>query len=140
MPKKAVCEGEVVVKDGSRSSIEFYTEEFVLDDAVKNLEQARSMIQSGLISERLRRTVENYRRVRTCQVISFTETKDKAEHSELDKLLLKATELNCIPENIESYKRPDYKAKALEKAIERALERNEKQKKSENVQDLGYVD
>ena len=139
MAKKAVCEGEVVVKDGSRSSIDFYTEEFILDDEVKSLEQARSMIQSGLISERLRKTVENYRRVRTCQIVSFTETKEKPEHSELDKLLLKATELNCIPENIESYKRPDFKAKALEKAIDRALERQAKQGK-DNVQDLGYVD
>lgn len=137
MAKKAICEGEVVVRDGTNSAIEFYTEEFVLDDAVKNLEQARSMIQAGLIADRLRKNLANYRRVRTCQVTSFEVTKDKAEHSELDKLLLKATELGCMPENIESYKRPDFKAKALEKAIERHLERKEKK---DPMQDQGYVD
>jgi len=97
MAKKAVCEGEVVVKDGASSAIEFYTQEFILDDAVKSLEQARSMIQAGLINERLRKEVQNYRRVRTCQVVSFESTTEKAAHSELDKLLLKATELGCMP-------------------------------------------
>jgi len=137
MAKKAVCEGEVVVKDGASSAIEFYTQEFILDDAVKSLEQARSMIQAGLINERLRKEVQNYRRVRTCQVVSFESTTEKAAHSELDKLLLKATELGCMPENIESYKRPDFKAKALEKAIERHLSRKDKK---DPMQDQGYVD
>ena len=139
MGKLAKCEGEVVVKDGTHSAIEFYEVEFVMDDAVKTLEQARSMIQGGLISERLRREKPNYRRVRTCQVVSFESTEAKPEHSELDKLLLRATQLDCLPENIDSYKRPDYKMKALEKAIERAEARLSKPEKS-NIKDEGYID
>ncbi len=138
MAKKAICEGEVVVKDGTHSAIEFYTAEFVLDDSVETLAQARSMIQAGLITERLRREVSNFKRVRTCDVIEFTKTNESPEHGELDKLLLKATELGCMPENIESYKKPEAKAKALQKAVDRALERNGKAK--DNVTDLGYVD
>jgi len=139
MGKLAKCEGEVVVKDGTHSAIEFYEVDFVLDDAVKTLEQARSMIQGGLIAERLRREKPNYRRVRTCQVVSFGSTEDKPENGEMDKLLLRATQLDCLPENIDSYKRPDYKIKALQKAVERAEERLKKPEKS-NVKDEGYID
>jgi hypothetical protein len=137
MAKKAMVEGEVVLKDGNTTDIHFYEEEFILDDAVKTLAQARSIIQGGLINERLRRNMPNFRRVRTCQVIEFGETTEKPEASDLDKLLIEATELGCMPENIDNYKRPDYKIKALERAVQKAKERKAK---PDNVQDLGYVD
>jgi hypothetical protein len=137
MSKLAVVEGEVVVKDGSGHAQEFYTEEFVLDDAVKTAAQARVLIKKGLITERLRRTVKNFKRVRTCQIVEFTGTDKVAEQSELDKLFLLATELNCVPENIDNYKRPDYKQKALERAIENARNRRVVEDK---MKDEGYVD
>lgn len=139
MAKLAKVEGQVAVKDGTGMSLEFYEEEFILDDAVKTAEQARSMIKKGLISERLRRTVQNFKRVRTCQIIEFTNTNQQAEQSDMDKLFLRAAELNCVPENIDNYKRPDYKQKALERAISLAEERL-KGERPDNVQDLGYVD
>lgn len=118
MSKKVKAEGEYVVKDGYKSSsICFYEEEFILDDAVGSLSQARSMLQAGMMAERLRRTVENFVRVRTCQVVSFEETTESPENGDLDKILLRATELGCVPENIGNYKRPDYKIKALQNAI-----------------------
>ena len=47
---------------------------------------------------------------------------------------MRAVELGCVPENIDNYRRPDYKAKALEKAIERAEKRKANQK---NKSELG---
>ncbi len=139
MAKLARVEGEVVTKDGSGLAIEFYEQEFILDDAVKTASQARSVIKKGLIAERLRRTIQGFKRVRTCQVIEFTDTNEKPEQSDMDKLFLRATELACVPENIENYKRPDYKQKALERSIALAEERIAKAK-PDVVQDLGYVD
>jgi hypothetical protein len=139
MGKLAKVEGEVVVKDGTGTSVEFYESQFVLDDAVQNAAQARAIIKKGLISERLRREVQGYKRVRTCQIVEFTSTDDKPEQSDMDRLLIRATELNCVPENIDNYKRPDFKQRALEKAIEKAEERA-KSVKPDAVQDLGYVD
>ncbi len=139
MSKLARVEGEVVVKDGTGQALEFYEAEFVLDDAVQTANQARSLIKKGLISEHLRRNVKNYKRVRTCQIVEFTTTDKVAEQSDMDKLFLEATELGCVPENIDNYKRPDYKQKALERAIANHKDRAAKAK-PDNVQDLGYVE
>lgn len=139
MSKLAKVEGELVTKDGTGTAIEFYEADFVLDDAVKDLKQARSIIRKGLITEHLRKSVKNFKRVRTCQVVDFAATEKQAENTELDKLLLKATQLNCVPENIDNYKRVDFKTKALEKAIEKALERKAKAK-LDPMKDEGYVD
>lgn len=117
MSKKVLVEGEAVKKDGPFNTFFFYEEEFTLDDAVESIGQARSMIQAGLINERLRDKNDGFRRVRTCQVVSFEASKEEAKQGDLDKLLLKATELGCMPENIDNYRRPDYKMKALERAI-----------------------
>lgn len=137
MAKLARVDGQVVVRDGTGMALEFYEEEFILDDAVQSAAQARALIKKGLISERLRKTVKGYKRVRTCQVIEFTNTTAKAEQSEMDKLFLEATELNCVPENIDNYKRPDYKEKALRSAIEQAKKRKVK---PDPMQDLGEVE
>jgi len=139
MPKLAKAEGQLVVKEKDGVSIEYYSHDFVLDDAVKTKEQARSMLQAGLLTEALKKEVPNFKRWRTCDVVEFTETTRKAEHSDLDKALLEATELGCVPEGIENYKRPDYKLKALQTAIEKFKARAAKKVK-DNVQDLGYVD
>ena len=139
MSKLARVEGEVVVKDGTGQSLEFYEAEFVLSDAVQTANQARSLIRKGLISEHLRREVKGYKRVRTCQVVEFTTTNKVAEQSEMDKLFLEATELGCVPENIDNYKRPDYKQKALERAIENHKSRVAKVK-PDVMQDLGDVE
>lgn len=141
MAKKAIVEGEVLVKEGNTTNIEFYTEEFVLDDAVDTLEEARRLIKKALISDRLQRTVKNFKRVRTCQVIEFGGTSEKAENSELDQLMLQAVELDCVPENITNYKRTDHKIKALQKAIESKIARNaEKKTAKSNETDLGMVE
>lgn len=139
MSKLARVEGEVIVKDGTGHAIEFYEETFIIDDAVQNAAQARSLIKKGLITERLRKAIKNFKRVRTCQVVEFTSSDKPAEQSDMDKLFLRATELNCVPENIDNYKRPDFKEKALQKAIALAEERIAKAK-PDVVRDLGYVD
>lgn len=138
MSKLAKVEGEVVVKDGTGSSIEFYEQEFILSDEVHSVNQARSLIKKGLITERLRREIQGFKRVRTCQIIEFTSSNAPAEQSEMDKLFLRATELGCVPENIDNYKRSDFKAKALEKAIKLAEDRISKTKPDPMV-DLGEV-
>lgn len=139
MTKKVVVEGEYKIRDGHYVSIEFFKEEFILDDAVKTKEQARSIIKKGLIFDRLRKT-SNFKGIRTCQVVSFEDSAENSESGDLDKLLIEATELNCIPENINNYKRADYKIKALEKAIDLAKKRVQKKTKSNSETDLGYID
>ena len=129
-------EGELVVKDGTGSMIEFYEEEFVLDGSISK-EQARSLIRKGLITEKLRRTKEGFKRVRTCQIVDISPSNDKAEDSELSKAMIKAVELGCVPGNIDSYKKPEHKLKAIEKAIEA---QNKRKTPKSNVKDLGVVD
>lgn len=116
-----------------------YTEEFFLDDSVESKEQARQIIKRGLIIDRLSKQT-NFKRVRTCQVISFAPSDEKAENGELDQLLTKAAQLECIPVNINNYRRPDYKIKALKDAIEKTEARLSAPKKKSNVEDQGYVD
>lgn len=120
MPNKAVCEGEVYIKEDGRSYLEFYTEEFVLDDSVKTINEARSVIHKGMIADRLRTSFPNYLKWSTCQVVELKETSEQSKTADLDKLLLEASRLNCIPDNIANYKRPDHKMKALQRAIDDA--------------------
>lgn len=137
MSKIVKVEGEVVVKDGTGTALEFYEAEFVVDDAVENENQARAMIQNGLLGDKLRRTIDGYKRWRTCAVVSMGASQEAAPDSDLDKALLEATKLGCVPENIENYRRPDYKLKALVAAIDN----HKKAKKPKDAfKDEGYVD
>jgi len=129
-------EGEVVTKDGSGKAIEFYEESFVLDVEDKN--QALSLIRKGLITDRLRRKTEGFKQVRTCQIVSINFTEEKPENDELTKVMLRAIELGCVPENIDNYKRPDYKLVALQKAIDN-YEKRKKEQKPDNVTNKGVV-
>lgn len=142
MAKKAVAEGEVLLRsEAGATQIDFYEETFLLSDEVDSLGEARRLIRRGLITERLRKKVKGFKSVRTCQIVEFEDSKESAENSELDKLLTEAIKLNCVPANIDNYKRPDYKLKALEKAIEAEKKRQASlKKKGSNVQDMGYVD
>jgi len=130
-------EGELVVKDGAGRMIEFYEEDFILDISDKN--KARSLIRKGLITERLQKKTHGFKSVRTCQVISIEPTEEKSEVSDLTTAMLKAIELGCVPENIDNYKRQDYKLKAVQKAIEN-FEQRKKAKKPDNVTNEGVVD
>ena len=123
MSKLATCEGEVVTVDGKRSTVNYYSEEFVMSDKVETASQARSMLQAGLISERLREKVVGFRRVRTCQVVSFEDTDLAAASGEFDEVLLEATELGCVPEGFERYGTTESKVRALRTAIVRHKER-----------------
>lgn len=130
-------EGEVIVKDGTGSMIEFYEEEFVLEIGLTKSEYL-SLIRKGLIAERLRKR-DGYKRIRTCQIVSIDSTDNaKDETTDLTKAMLRAVELNCIPANLDNYKRADYKLKAILKAIDLA-EKKAKAPKKDIVQDMGYV-
>lgn len=140
MSKKAVAEGEYLERNASGTlDIVPYSEEFLLDDAIEDKHQARQIIKRGLIIDRLSKQ-KNFKRVRTCQVISFENSAEKAENSELDQLLTEAAQRECIPVNINNYRRPDYKIKALRDAIEKDKERKAAPKEKSNVEDQGYVD
>ena len=137
----ATVEGEMVIKENGNKSLEFYKEEFVLDGEIDTPQEARSIIRKGLISERLREK-PGFAAVRTCQITDFKETDQKLGNNDLDKVLYEAIRLNCVPENINSYKRPDYKLKALNSAIEKAKKRKErlaKKSKLDEARDLGRV-
>ncbi len=94
------------------------------------------MIRKGLITERLRKKIEGFKSVRTCQVISIEPTTATTELGELDIAILKAIELGCVPENLDSYRRADYKLKAVQKAIDAAKKRKEDK---DIVKDEGIV-
>lgn len=119
MGKLALVEGEVVTVDGGRATIDWYTEEFVLDGSIDSIPLARSVLQAGLVSERLRVKLKNFRRVRTCQVVELTDTDRKPEDGGLDTLLLKATQYGCVPEHFERYATKESRVRALKTAIER---------------------
>ncbi len=121
-------EGEMIVKDGTGRMSEPYEEEFIISHEIKTPEQARSLIRNGLIVDCLRKKVNGFRAVRTCQIVSMEPTKEQAPQSDLDKAFIKAIELGCIPENISVYKSPVSKLKAIEKAIELAETQKKKKK------------
>ena len=141
MAKRASVEGEYLERNPNGGlDIVPFEEEFILDDTVESKDMARQIIKRGLLIERLSKQ-KNFKRVRTCQVVSFEDAADESpENSELDQLLTKAAKLECIPPNINNYRRPDYKVKALKTAIEQAEKRNAAPKKKTNVEDQGYVD
>lgn len=142
MGKLVKASGQWLAKDGTGIAICYYDEEFIMDDSVQTLAQARSILHAGLMTQRMQEKSEeyqNFKRVRTCEVVSFEEVKEKSTMSELEMLMLRASELECIPENIDSYKRPDYKSKALKQAIENA-EKRLKKVKPDPMQDDGEVE
>lgn len=140
MGKLVKVEGQVATKDGHSIGIKFYEAEFVLDDAIKTEDEARTLIQNGLITNHLKKTVQNFKRWRTCEIVSFGSSDKQAANSELQTLTLEAIQKDCLPENLDIYAADDDKIKALRKAIESAKKRKVKAKKEEVVQDEGYID
>lgn len=141
----AKVEGEVFVRTEAKTvNIEFYEEDFILDDDIKEIAIARSIIRRAMIDQRLRKKVTNYKKVRTCQVISLEPVDKKSETGSMEKKLLEASKLNCVPQNLDSYANDKSKEKALDKAIETAKDRKKKaaakKKKAQQVEDLGMVD
>lgn len=140
MSKKAYAEGEVLVKDGNTTNIEFYEEEFILDDCVQDISEARRIIKKALVHDRLQKKVSNFKRVRTCQVIKLESSDQKSENSELDKIMYEAIRLDCVPENISNYKRTDYKIKALQNAVEQKLSKMSESNNGKSPElEIGYV-
>lgn len=141
MAKKILVEGQFSLRNKSGIEVQFYEEEFVLDDSIMSVEQARQIVKRGLISDRLSKKIPGFRRALTIEVRKFEDTEENPENAELDLLLTKAVALNCVPINIDNYKRKDFKIKALEKAIETALDRLKSSRKQKSqVEDHGYVD
>lgn len=151
MPKYAKVVGEYVTRgDHGGAAYWPYEEEFILDDSVPSLPYARSVIQKGLLNDKLReRGIANFKGWRTAQVVEFKETDEavKEEETELQKLMAEATRLGCVPENLANYKRPDYKANALKRAIEAFKKSRPKREEAARqarqagvVQDHGYID
>lgn len=142
--KVAKVEGEVVVKDGSGLSVEFYEREFELDDVVKDEAMARVVLRKTMVEDELRRSVEGYKRVRTMQVVSLEERDgEKKGGGELDKLVVKAVEMDVLPENLGVYRSTESKEKAITASIERAevaRKRRGRKKGEAEVVDEGYVD
>ena len=140
MSKKAYAEGEVLVKDGNTTNIEFYEEEFILDDCVQDISEARRIIKKALVHDRLQKKVSNFKRVRTCQVIKLESSDQKSENSELDKIMYETIRLDCVPENISNYKRTDYKIKALQNAVEHKLSKMSESNNGKSPGlEIGYV-
>jgi len=119
MAKLAKCEGQLVKKEAGGMVNEYFEAEFVLSDEVKDVHQARSIIQAGLLHEHLMKEIPQYKNWRECQVISLESTNAKVNTNELEQLLLKCSEAGCVPENLASYASDTSKVKALTKALER---------------------
>lgn len=142
MGKLTKVEGQVMIRNSAGiNELEFYEENFILDDSILNEGKARQIIKKGLLTPRLEKKIKGFRRVRTCNVVEFTETDKDTDNSKLDKMLIEAIDLDCMPININSFKQEDHKTKALAAAIHEQKERNKKNKKKKNsVEDLGYID
>lgn len=144
MGKLVIVEGEAMVRTESKAiMLDLFQEEFILDDSVKDENQALSVIRKGLLNSRLKKTVKNFVRARTSQVIEFKGTDKKSDNSELDSKLVEAAQLDCVPASLESYASDKAKEKALEKSIDNAKKRKKnaaKKAKESQVEDLGYVD
>lgn len=140
--KVAKVEGQVVVKDGSGLAVEFYEREFELDDAVKDEGMARAVIRKVLIEEDLRKSVENYKRVRTMSLVSLVDRAGKKENGKLELLAMEAVQKGVVPENLNMYKSPEAKEKALEAALARPVKKVRKAEPEvdSGVVDEGYVD
>lgn len=119
MAKLAKCEGQLVKKEAGGLVNEYFEADFILSDGVKDIDQARSIIQAGMLHEKLMKDVPQYKNWRECQVVSLESTEQKVNTSEFEQLLLKCSEAGCVPENLASYGSDNSKVKALQKAIER---------------------
>lgn len=141
MPFKVSVSGEIVLRAPRGGvEVEYFEEEFVVGDDFNTPEKARVLIRRALAPELFRKR-DNFKRLRTLEIDKFENTEEKSTDPEMEELLAQAIELNCLPENISNYKRPDHKRKALQKAIDVALEREKRLKeKNNNVEDQGYVD
>lgn len=136
MAKLAKCEGQLVVKRAGGFENEFFETEFLLSDEVQDINQARSIIQAGLLHEKLLKDVPQYKNWRECQVIELVDTNEKVESSEMELLLLKCSEVGCVPENLSSYANEKSKIKALQKAIERHEKRVAVEREKEKAEAL----
>jgi hypothetical protein len=119
MAKLAKCEGQLVIKRAGGLENEYFETEFTLSDSVETIAQARSIIQAGMLHEKLMKDVPQYKNWRECQVVSLESTSEVVETSEFEQLLLQCSEYGCVPENLSSYGTDASKTKALQKAIER---------------------
>jgi hypothetical protein len=136
------AEGQVILLLGKQKVIEYYEEEFVFP-ADMPLSTARQTLHNQLMTERLRKTYDNFIRWRTCQVSEGAETDKEVEDAEVVSLLVEAAELGCVPESLDRYGKPESKAKALKESIKSAKERKAAttRKRKKDAEDDGeYVD
>jgi hypothetical protein len=134
MAKLAKCEGQLVIKRAGGFENEYFETEFLLSDSVKDVHQARSIIQAGLLHEKLMKDVPQYKNWRECQVVSLETTDAKADTSELEQLLLQCSEAGCVPENLSSYASDASKVKALSKALDRHEARINREREKEKAE------
>ena len=143
---KVKVEGEVVVRDGTRSDTKWYTEEFILDEKKMGCKASdtgilRAVIRKSLIADRLRKKVDGYKRVRTLSVVSVVDdATGKAEGGQIVELMAKCVAKGCVPENIEQYGSKDAKIEAMNRALERAEKPLKKAQGDLSVEDKGYMD
>lgn len=139
MAKYIRIEGEYLHRTEAKTTVlKLYDEEFILD-GVETKSEARSMLKNGLIAQRLKKN-EGFKRLRTYEIVEFKDTDQKPDHTEFEKLLVKATKAKCLPEGLDNYDSEKGKIKALERALETNEKRKSKKKTAKsNVQDLGEV-
>ena len=141
---KHTVEGEYVLS-GKLTQIEYFETTFTLEEA--NPSVARSIIQNGLLEDKMRKEFKNFKRVRTSQIVKTEKVEDEKAKSdtdvELEKLLAEAGNLGCVPVNYTSYKSDDMRKRQLAIAIKRRHDRQAKADKAagkESSIDKGYVD
>lgn len=147
-------EGEFITQ-GKMATTRYY--EATVDLEIEDVAVARGVIQNGLITDILRRKEENFKRVRTCQIVKTEKIEDskdqkaEADSGDVDpdvaKLLAEATELGCVPVNYASYGDDKTRKLQLTNAINRKIKRMEKQdakdgkqSKEKAVIDQGFID
>ena len=105
---------------GKIAQIDSYEVTFKMAEGRKS--EARAIIQnSGMLDEKLRKDKPGFKRWRTCQVTKIEEVEGKVDESvkELEKLLIEATQLACIPVDYKSYANDKMRIDTLKQAIEK---------------------
>jgi hypothetical protein len=119
MTIKVTAEGQYVATINKIPTVKLYKEIFELPDNADSIGVARSVLQAGLVADRLGSKIDGFKRVRTCQVKDLEKTNAKAKKDKATELLVEATKLNCVPEGLEAYSDPAVRESVLEKAIAR---------------------
>jgi len=135
--------GDYVVS-GKLAQIDYFETVFELEEDREAY--ARAIIQNGLLQDQLKKEIPNFKRWRECHVKlieKISKTEEASTDPEIEKLLIEATELGCLPPNYHSYKSDAARKRRLKEAVEKkkaSIKKRAEKKDGIKIEDKGFVD